>query len=63
MPELPVAIAECHAYFTEGVLAAAGRHLQTEPTEVHTHGFVELAVVSAGEARTSHWRVTRSSGR
>ena len=49
MPELPVAVAEGHAYFTEGVLAAAGRHVQTEPTEVHTHGFVELAVVSAGE--------------
>lgn len=49
VPELPVAIAEGHAYFTQGVLAAAGRHVQNEPTEIHTHGFVELAVVSGGE--------------
>jgi AraC family L-rhamnose operon transcriptional activator RhaR len=34
--------------FTEGVLAAAGRYVHAS-VDVHTHGFVELAVVSAGE--------------
>jgi AraC family L-rhamnose operon transcriptional activator RhaR len=35
-------------YFTEGVLAAAaGRHVHAS-VDVHTHGFVEVAVVSGG---------------
>jgi AraC family L-rhamnose operon transcriptional activator RhaR len=47
VPELPVAFAEGHAYFTEGVLAAAGRHVHAS-IGVHTHSFVEIAVVCAG---------------
>jgi AraC family L-rhamnose operon transcriptional activator RhaR len=46
---MPVAIAEGHAYFTEGVLAAAGRHVHGS-VDVHTHSFVEIAVVCGGEA-------------
>jgi AraC family transcriptional regulator, L-rhamnose operon transcriptional activator RhaR len=50
VPGLPIALAEGHIYFTGGVLAAAARNVHQEPMEVHTHGFVELAIVCAGEA-------------
>jgi AraC family transcriptional regulator, L-rhamnose operon transcriptional activator RhaR len=47
VPELPVAFSAGHAYFTEGVLAAAGRHVH-DSIGVHTHSFVEVAVITAG---------------
>ncbi|GAA3383877.1 AraC family transcriptional regulator [Cryptosporangium minutisporangium] len=48
MPELSITLREGHAHFTEGVLAAAGRHVHVARMEVHTHGFVEIAVVTGG---------------
>ena len=44
---MPVAITAGHAYFTEGVLAAAGRHVHGD-METHTHSFVEVVVVTGG---------------
>jgi AraC family transcriptional regulator, L-rhamnose operon transcriptional activator RhaR len=38
------------AYFTEGVLAYAGPWVHEELQEDHTHSFVEIAVVTGGEA-------------
>lgn len=46
---MPVGLAQRNVHFTEGVLAAAGRHIHTGPRDVHTHGFVEIAIVLAGE--------------
>jgi AraC family L-rhamnose operon transcriptional activator RhaR len=50
MPQMPVDVVDGRAYFTEGVPAAAGRYLHDEPMEVHTHSFVEVAVVTGGAA-------------
>src|SRR4029453_6320536 len=51
MSEIPVTISpEGRAYFTEGVLAYAGPWVHDEPQEDHTHSFVEIAVVTGGEA-------------
>jgi AraC family L-rhamnose operon transcriptional activator RhaR len=49
VPELSVAIRAGQIYYTQGVLAAAAsRHVHAS-VDVHTHGFVEIAVVAAGE--------------
>jgi AraC family L-rhamnose operon transcriptional activator RhaR len=51
MSEIPVAISPGGLlYFTEGVLAYAGPWVHEEPQEDHTHSFVEIAVVTGGEA-------------
>ena len=51
MSEIPVTISPGgRAYFTEGVLAYAGPWIHEEPQEDHTHSFVEIAVVTGGEA-------------
>ena len=51
MSEIPVTISPGgRAYFTEGVLAYAGPWVHEEPQEDHTHSFVEIAVVTGGEA-------------
>jgi AraC family L-rhamnose operon transcriptional activator RhaR len=51
MSENPVTISPGgRAYFTEGVLAYAGPWVHEEPQEDHTHSFVEIAVVTGGEA-------------
>ncbi len=44
---MPVAITAGHAYFTHGVLAAAGRHVHGS-IEIHTHSFVEIVLVTGG---------------
>jgi AraC family L-rhamnose operon transcriptional activator RhaR len=48
VPELPVADVAGQMLFTRGVLAASGRHVHGS-IDVHTHGFVEVAVVLGGE--------------
>jgi AraC family L-rhamnose operon transcriptional activator RhaR len=51
MSEIPVTISPGgRAYFTEGVLAYAGPWVHEELQEDHTHSFVEIAVVTGGEA-------------
>ena len=51
MTEIPVTISPGgRAYFTEGVLAFASPWVHDEPQEDHTHSFVEIAVVTGGEA-------------
>ncbi|HEY5821623.1 MAG TPA: AraC family transcriptional regulator [Propionibacteriaceae bacterium] len=49
MPELPVADAAGRMSFTHGVLVAAGRYVHAS-VQVHTHDFVEVALVLDGEA-------------
>jgi AraC family L-rhamnose operon transcriptional activator RhaR len=50
MTELPVTVTGGRAFFTEGALAWAGRWVHDGPMEIHTHAFVEVALVVAGEA-------------
>jgi AraC family transcriptional regulator, L-rhamnose operon transcriptional activator RhaR len=50
MSQMPVEVSGGRAYFTDGTLAYAGHWLHEEPMEDHTHNFVEIAVVTGGEA-------------
>jgi AraC family L-rhamnose operon transcriptional activator RhaR len=51
MTDLPVTVTGGRAFFTEGALAWAGRWVHDEPMEIHTHAFVEIAIVIGGAAR------------
>jgi AraC family transcriptional regulator, L-rhamnose operon transcriptional activator RhaR len=50
MSQMPVTVSGGRAWFTDGALAYAGHWLHEEPMEDHTHNFVEIAVVTGGEA-------------
>ncbi|MEV0621401.1 AraC family transcriptional regulator [Nonomuraea sp. NPDC050404] len=49
MNEPPVDRAGALLHFTEGTLAYAGHYLHEHDHEVHTHSFIEVAVVTGGE--------------
>ncbi|MFD0687787.1 AraC family transcriptional regulator [Actinomadura fibrosa] len=49
MDEPPVGTAKGLLYFTEGSLAYAGHYIHEQHHPVHTHSFVEIAVVTGGE--------------
>src|SRR5262245_57843745 len=49
MEEPPVGTAQGLLYFTDGTLAYAGHYLHERNHPVHTHSFVEIAVVTGGE--------------
>src|SRR5262245_1426634 len=51
-------------YFTDGWLAYAGRHLHDPAHHVHTHSFVEVAVVTGGDGvhRSAAGRVPLAIG-
>ncbi|SFN31439.1 MULTISPECIES: AraC family transcriptional regulator [Actinomadura] len=48
MSEVPVQEAKGLAYITDGSVAYAGRHFHETGHPVHTHSFVEVAVVTGG---------------
>jgi AraC family transcriptional regulator, L-rhamnose operon transcriptional activator RhaR len=50
MSQMPVTVSGGRAWFTDGALAYAGHWVHDEPMEDHTHNFVEIAVVTGGEA-------------
>jgi AraC family transcriptional regulator, L-rhamnose operon transcriptional activator RhaR len=50
MSQMPVTVTGGRAYFTDGALAYAGHMVHEAPMEDHTHSFVEIAVVTGGEA-------------
>jgi AraC family L-rhamnose operon transcriptional activator RhaR len=50
MSQMPVEFSGSRAYFTDGTLAYAGHWRHDVPMEDHTHSFVEIAVVTGGEA-------------
>jgi AraC family transcriptional regulator, L-rhamnose operon transcriptional activator RhaR len=47
--DLPMDTSRDIFYFTDGALAYAGHHYHDEPNPVHSHSFVEIAFVIAGE--------------
>ncbi|MFD0854109.1 AraC family ligand binding domain-containing protein, partial [Actinomadura adrarensis] len=47
--EPPVGTAKGLLYFTDGSLAYAGHYFHEDSHPVHTHSFVEIAVVTGGE--------------
>ena len=49
MEEPPVGTAQGLLYFTDGTLAYAGHYLHERNHPVHTHSFVEIAVVTGGQ--------------
>jgi AraC family transcriptional regulator, L-rhamnose operon transcriptional activator RhaR len=49
MSELPLRDVKGLVYFTDGSLAYAGHHVHERGHPVHTHSFVEVAVVTGGE--------------
>jgi AraC family L-rhamnose operon transcriptional activator RhaR len=50
MSQMPVTVTGGRAFFTDGALAYAGHWVHKAPMEDHTHSFVEIAVVTGGEA-------------
>ncbi len=48
MEDFPVGDAKGLLYFTDGTLAYAGHHLHDPAQPVHTHSFIEVAVVTGG---------------
>ena len=48
--ELPMDTSRDVFYFHDGALAYAGHHYHDEPNPVHSHSFVEIAFVVAGQA-------------
>jgi AraC family L-rhamnose operon transcriptional activator RhaR len=50
MSQMPVTVSGGRAYFTDGALAYAGHWVHERTQEDHTHNFVEIAVVTGGEA-------------
>lgn len=48
MEDFPVGDAKGLLYFTDGTLAYAGHHLHEPSQPVHTHSFMEVAVVTSG---------------
>jgi AraC family L-rhamnose operon transcriptional activator RhaR len=49
MDDPPVGTAKGLLYFTDGSLAYAGHYLHEQDHPVHTHSFVEIAVVTGGQ--------------
>jgi AraC family transcriptional regulator, L-rhamnose operon transcriptional activator RhaR len=50
MTGMPVEVAGGRAYFTDDALVYADRWVHDEPMEIHSHSFVEIAVVTGGAA-------------
>src|SRR3954454_23276329 len=48
MEEFPLGDAKGLLYFTDGSFAYAGHHIHEHHHPVHTHSFVEIAVVTGG---------------
>ncbi|MBV9922137.1 MAG: helix-turn-helix domain-containing protein [Pseudonocardia sp.] len=46
----PVTVAGGRAYFTDDLLVFAGRFVHARHMEIHSHSFVEIALVTGGEA-------------
>src|SRR3954452_14478526 len=50
MTEMPVAVTGGRAFFTDDALVYADRWIHDEPMEIHSHSFVEIAIVLGGAA-------------
>jgi AraC family L-rhamnose operon transcriptional activator RhaR len=50
MTAMPVEVTGGRAFFTEDALVYAGRWIHNGPMEIHSHSFVEIAIVTGGEA-------------